>query len=348
MRTFAAILLVVVSGVAGAQSKKTDNKKPAAIPDSAKLTSGLLSGLALRSIGPALTSGRVADIAIDPSDKRTWYVGAAAGGVWKSTNGGISFSPICDGQGSFSIGAITIDHANPSVIWVGTGENNAQRVVAYGDGVYKSIDGGKSWTNMGLKQSEHIGRILIDTRNADVVYVAAQGPLWKKGGDRGVYKTTDGGKTWTKILGVDDWTGANDIQLDPRNPDILIATTWQRERRVYTFVAGGPGSGVWRSTDAGKTWTKSQSGFPDVDLGRIGLSISPANPSVVYAIADAADGKGGTFRSTDGGASWEKMSSYQSGSNYYNEIFADPKNVDRAYAIEPILQVTDDGGKTFH
>jgi len=347
MRTLALTLLLAVSSIAGAQSK-TNNKQAAAPPDSSKFTTGLLSGLALRSIGPALTSGRVSDVAIDPSDKRTWYVAASAGGVWKSTNGGISFSPIFDGQGSFSIGAITIDHANPNVIWVGTGENNAQRVVAYGDGIYKSIDGGRSWTNMGLKTSEHIARIVIDPRNSDLVYVAAQGPLWRKGGDRGLYKTTDGGKTWAKILGVDDWTGANDIQLDPRNPDNLIATTWQRYRRVFTFVAGGPGSAVWRSTDAGKTWTKSQSGFPDVELGRIGLAVSPANPSVVYAIADAADSKGGFFRSRDGGASWDKMSSYQSGSNYYNEIFADPKDVDRVYAVEPILQVTDDGGKTFH
>src|SRR4051812_42707506 len=190
MRTLPAILLLVVSGIAGAQSTKSDNKKPAAPPDSSKFTTGLLSGLTLRSIGPALTSGRVADVAIDPSDKRTWYVAAAAGGIWKSTNGGISFSPIFDGQGSFSIGVVTIDHNNPNVIWVGTGENNVQRVVAYGDGVYKSVDGGKSWTNMGLKNSEHIGRILIDPRNSDVVYVAAQGPAWKGGGDRGLYKTT--------------------------------------------------------------------------------------------------------------------------------------------------------------
>ena len=343
MRTFIVVALLAASSIAGAQSKK-----PAAPPDSSKFTTGLLSGLKLRSIGPALTSGRVSDVAIDPSDKRTWYVGASAGGVWKSTNGGISFSPIFDGQGSFSIGTVTIDHANPNVIWVGTGENNAQRVVAYGDGIYKSIDGGRSWTNMGLKQSEHIGRVLIDPRNSDVVYVAAHGPLWKGGGDRGLYKTTDGGKTWNKVLSGDEWTGVNDVQMDPRNPDILIATTWQRLRRVYTFVAGGPGSAVWRSTDAGKTWTKSQSGFPDVELGRIGLAMSPANPSVVYAIADAADRKGGFFRSKDGGASWEKMSDYQSGSNYYNEIFADPKDVDRVYAVEPILQVSDDGGKTFH
>src|SRR5678816_2194651 len=325
-------------------SAPTTTTAPAA--DTTKLAT-LAGSLKFRSIGPALVSGRISDVAVDPTNKKTWYVATAAGGVWKSVNAGLSFTPIFDGQGSFSIGVITIDHNNPNVVWVGTGENNAQRVVAYGDGVYKSIDGGKSWTNMGLKQSEHIGRILIDPRNSDVVYVAAQGPLWKKGGDRGVYKTTDGGKTWTKILGVDDWTGANDIQLDPRNPDILIATTWQRVRRVYTFIAGGPGSGVWRSTDAGKTWTKSQSGFPSVDLGRIGLSRSPANPDVVYAIAEAGERKGGFFRSRDGGASWEKMSDYQSGSNYYNEIFADPKDADRVYAIEPILQVTNDGGKTF-
>ncbi len=347
MRKLSAVLLLATATIAGAQAKP-DNKKPAAPPDSSKFTTGLLSGLKLRSVGPALTSGRVSEVAIDPSDKRTWYVAASAGGVWKSTNGGISFSPIFDGQGSFSIGTVVIDHANPNVVWVGTGENNAQRVVAYGDGVYKSIDGGRSWTNMGLKTSEHIGRILIDPRNSDVVYVAAQGPLWRGGGDRGLYKTTDGGKTWNKILGGDEWTGVNDVQLDPRNPDILIATTWQRLRRVYTFVAGGPGSAVWRSTDAGKTWTKSQSGFPAVDLGRVGLAVSPANPSVVYAIAEAAERKGGFFRSRDGGASWDKMSDYQSGSNYYNEIFADPKDVDRVYAAEPILQVTDDAGKTFH
>src|SRR6476619_1080080 len=294
MRKLSIALIFATATAASAQSK-TSNKKPAAPPDSSKFTTGLLAGLKLRSIGPALTSGRVSDVAIDPSDKRTWYVGASAGGVWKSTNGGISFSPIFDGQGSFSIGAVTIDHANPNVIWVGTGENNAQRVVAYGDGIYKSIDGGRSWTNMGLKQSEHIGRVLIDPRNSDVVYVAAQGPLWKGGGDRGLYKTTDGGKTWNKMLTGDEWTGVNDVQMDPRNPDILIATTWQRLRRVYTFVAGGPGSAVWRSTDAGKTWTKSQSGFPAAEHGRIGLAISPANPSVVYAIADAADRKGGFF-----------------------------------------------------
>ncbi len=342
--------LVIVGAVLcatplAAQAPKT----PAAAPASDSNKFGkLASSLKFRAIGPALTSGRVADIAIDPTNKRTWYVATAAGGVWKSTNGGTSFSPVFDGEGSFTTGAITIDPKSPSTVWVGSGENNAQRVVAYGDGVYKSIDGGKSWKNMGLKESEHIGRIVVDPRNSDVVFVAAQGPLSSKGGERGVYKTTDGGKTWTRTLFVDDWTGANDIQIDPRNPDILIATTWQRQRRWCCFVAGGPGSGIYRSTDGGKTWNKSQSGLPSEDLGRVGLAQSPANPSVVYAIVDAANGKGGTFRSRDGGASWEKMSVYQSGGNYYNEIFADPKNVDRVYAVDVNLQVSEDGGKSFH
>ena len=328
-----------------APASTTSTKTPPS--DTSKLAT-LVGSLKFRSIGPALTSGRIADVAVDPTNKKIWYVASAAGGVWKSMNAGLSFTPVFDGEGSYSTGAITIDPRNPNVIWVGSGENNAQRVVAYGDGVYKSIDGGRSWKNVGLKESEHIGRIIIDPRNSDVVYVAAQGPLWSKGGERGLYKTTDGGATWTRVLNVDDWTGVNDVQLDPRNPDVLIATTWQRQRRTCCFVAGGPGSGVHRSTDGGKTWTKSQTGFPSGDLGRIGLTISPANPSVVYAIAEAAQGRGGFFRSRDGGVSWEKMGSYQTGGNYYNEIFADPHDVDRVYAVDVILQVTEDGGKNFH
>jgi photosystem II stability/assembly factor-like uncharacterized protein len=340
--------VALVSPDARAQSttrpQAASTNAPAA--DTGKLAS-LVGGLRFRSIGPALTSGRISDVAIDPSNKKIWYVATAAGGVWKSVNAGLTFTPVFDGEGSYSTGAIAIDPKNPNVIWVGSGENNAQRVVAYGDGIYKSIDGGRSWKNVGLKESEHIGRILIDPRNSDVVYVASQGPLWSKGGERGLYKTTDGGTTWSRVLHVDDWTGVNDVQLDPRNPDILIATTWQRQRRTCCFVAGGPGSGVHRSTDGGKTWTKSQAGFPSGDLGRIGLAISPADPDVVYAIADAAQGLGGFFRSTNGGASWERMSGYQTGGNYYNEIFADPHDVDRVYAADVILQVTEDGGRNF-
>jgi photosystem II stability/assembly factor-like uncharacterized protein len=252
----ALVLALTVFLGGGAAAQKADTAKtPESRVDAA------IGGLALRSIGPALTSGRVADIAVDPTDHRIWYVAAAAGGVWKTTNAGISYAPIFDGQGSFSIGAITIDPKNPAVVWVGTGENNVQRVVAYGDGLYKSIDGGRSWKNVGLKNSEHISRIEIDPRNSDVVYVAAQGPLWSKGGDRGLYKTTDGGATWNRILSVDDWTGVNDVTLDPRDPDTLVATTWQRVRSVHGYVGGRPGSGVHPSTDGGKTRTKSQSAF---------------------------------------------------------------------------------------
>jgi len=324
----------------------TTSSTASPVADTSKFAT-LVGNLRFRSIGPALTSGRISDVAVDPTNTKIWYVATAAGGVWKSVNAGLTFAPVFDGEGSFSTGAITIDPKNPNVIWVGSGENNAQRVVAYGDGVYKSIDGGRSWKNVGLKESEHIGRILIDPRNSDVVYVASQGPVWSKGGERGLYKTTDGGTTWTRVLHVDDWTGVNDVQMDPRNPDVLIATTWQRQRRTCCFVAGGPGSGIHRSTDGGKTWTKSQAGFPSVDLGRIGLAMSPADPDVVYAIADAAQGRGGFFRSTNGGVSWERMSAYQTGGNYYNEIFADPVDADRVYAADVILQVTEDGGRTF-
>jgi photosystem II stability/assembly factor-like uncharacterized protein len=341
-----SVLLGVVLASPQATAQATNRPAPAATPDTARLAS-LAGSLRFRSIGPALTSGRISDVAVDPTDKQTWYVATAAGGVWKSTNAGISFTPIFDGEGSFSTGAITIDAKNPSVIWVGSGENNAQRVVAYGDGIYKSIDAGRSWKNMGLEESEHIGRIVIDPRNSDVIYVASQGPLWSKGGERGLYKPTDGGTTWARVLHVDDWTGVNDVQMDPRNPDVLIATTWQRQRRTCCFVAGGPGSGVHRSTDGGATWVKSQAGFPSGDLGRIGLSISPADPDVVYAIAEGPQGRGGFFRSRNNGASWERMSGYQSGGNYYNEIFADPHDVDRVYAADVLLQVTDDGGRNF-
>jgi len=345
---YAAAALAAVPALAQptARPAATTTAPASPAPDTSKLAT-LAGSVRFRSIGPALTSGRISDVAVDPTNRKTWYVATSAGGVWKSVNAGLSFTPVFDGEGSFSTGAITIDPKNPNVVWVGSGENNAQRVVAYGDGVYKSIDGGRSWKNVGLKESEHIGRILIDPRNSDVVYVASQGPVWSKGGERGLYKTTDGGTTWTRVLSVDDWTGVNDVQMDPRNPDVLIATTWQRQRRTCCFVAGGPGSGVHRSTDGGKTWTKSQAGFPSGDLGRIGLAMSPANPDVVYAIADAAQGRGGFFRSTNGGVSWEKMNSYQTGGNYYNEIFADPVDVDRVYAADVILQVTEDGGRTF-
>ncbi|MHB0949579.1 MAG: VPS10 domain-containing protein [Gemmatimonadaceae bacterium] len=306
-------------------------------------------GFRFRSIGPAMISGRISDLAVHPTDRKTWYIGVAAGGVWKTINAGTTWTPVFDGQASYAIGTVVIDSANPNVVWVGTGENNAQRAVAYGDGVYKSVDAGRTWQNMGLKESYHIGKIVIDPRNSDVVYVAAQGPLSTKGGDRGLFKTTDGGRSWRKILGGGTWAGASDLVMDPRNPDVLLATTWQRVRRTYGYIAGGPESAIWRSTDGGATWKKSQAGISlEGDLGRVGLAVSPVNPDVVYAIVEATGTGSGFYRSRDGGVSWQKMSGYSNIGLYYSEIFADPKDVDRVYAVDVRTMVTEDAGRTFH
>ena len=305
-------------------------------------------GLAFRSIGPAINSGRVVDIAVAPNDKYTWYLAVACGGVWKTTNAGTTWDPVFEHEKSFSVGCVTVDPRRPLTVWVGTGENNSQRSVAYGDGVYKSVDGGKHWKSVGLKGSEHIGKILVDPRNTDVAYVAAQGPLWNTGGERGLYKTTDGGATWNRVLFVDDRTGVTDIALDPRNPDVIYAAAYERHRRVWTLLDGGPGSGLHKSTDGGKTWTKLTNGLPKQDMGRIALAVSPVNPDYVYALIEAGDKAGGTFRSTDGGGSWEKLGDYlPNGGQYYQELFCDPKNLDRVYSMDVFMQVTYDGGKSW-
>ncbi len=323
-------------------------------PDTAKnpalgpFQTSTFAGLKFRSIGPSLVSGRIVDLAVNPKNISEYYVAAASGGVWKTTNAGVTFTPVFDDQGSFSIGCITIDPNNSNVVWVGSGENNNQRVVGYGDGIYKSEDGGKSWKNMGLKNSEHIGRIAVDPDNSDIVYVAAYGPLWSDGGERGIYKTTDGGKTWKAILTVSQYTGFNEIHMDPRNSNVLYAAAHQRQRKVFTYIGGGQESALYKSTDGGNTWNKIMKGLPaDVDLGRIGLAVSPVNPDYVYAIVEAADNKGGFYLSTNRGASWEKRSAFTTPGNYYQEIFCDPKNVDRVYAVNVYMQVSDDGGKTF-
>lgn len=330
---------------------KTDQKavKGAEAKPAAKdyMAASTFSGLEWRGLGPALTSGRIIDIAVRPDHHATWYV-ATVGGVWKTENTGVSWTPIFDGEGSFSIGCVTIDPRNPYTIWVGTGENNSQRSVSYGDGVYRSLDAGKTWENMGLQESMHVGRILVDPRDSNVVYVAAMGPLWSPGGDRGLYKSLDAGKTWKAVLTISENTGVVDVQMDPRNPDVLYAAAYQRRRHVWTLIDGGPESAIYKSTDAGATWKKITNGLPKEDLGRIGLAVSPANPDVVYAIVEAADKAGGFFRSTDRGASFEKMSGYVAGGpQYYNEIVADPKQVDRVYSMDVYMQVTEDGGKTF-
>ncbi|MCE3283744.1 MAG: glycosyl hydrolase repeat-containing protein, partial [Chitinophagaceae bacterium] len=324
-------------------------KKPAAIDpkkETDALSSSVLNGLRFRSVGPAITSGRIGDIAVNPDNFNEYYVAVASGGVWKTTNAGLTFTPVFDKEGSYSIGCVTMDPSNSSVIWVGSGENNNQRSVAYGDGVYKSEDGGATWKNVGLKNSEHIGRIVVDPSNSDVVYVAAYGPVWSSGGDRGIYKTTDGGKTWKNILSVSEHTGFNEIHMDPRDPKVLYAAAHQRQRKVFTYIGGGPESALYKSTDGGQTWNKIMTGMPTGDVGRIGLAISPANPDVVYAIVEAAEG-GGVYRSNNRGASWSKQGTYTSSGNYYQEIFADPKNVDKLYAMNAYMVISTDGGKNF-
>ncbi|MGE0129609.1 MAG: glycosyl hydrolase [Blastocatellales bacterium] len=304
------------------------------------------SGLRFRSIGPAITSGRVIAFAVDPNDRAKYFIAVASGGVWKTVNAGTTWTPVFDNYGSYSIGAIALDPKDTSVVWVGTGERNSQRSVGYGDGVYKSEDGGRSFRKVGLEKSEHIGRIVIDPRDSKVVYVAAQGPLWSAGGDRGLYKTTDGGKTWKAVISISENTGVADVALDPSNPDIVYAASWQRRRHFYTLINGGPESAIHKSTDGGATWTKLRGGLPAGELGRIGLAISPVEPNVVYATVEAAGQGSGIFRSNDKGATWERMSPSIAQGMYYGQIVADPKNVDRVYIPNVVFQVSDDGGRT--
>jgi photosystem II stability/assembly factor-like uncharacterized protein len=321
-----------------------ENEKP-----SPGLNEATLKGLEWRSIGPALMAGRVADIAVDPADRSTWYVGVGSGGVWKTINRGTTWTPVFDREGSYSIGCVTIDPNNSRTVWLGTGENVSGRHVAYGDGVYKSLDGGKSWQNMGLPDSQHIGMIRVDPRDSNVVYVASQGPLWSAGGDRGLYKTTDGGENWRLILSAGEYTGVNEVHLDPRNPDVLFASTHQRFRNVAALMDGGPESGIHKSTDGGETWRELTSGIPAEDKGKIGLAISPVDPDVVYATIELAQRTGGLWRSTDSGENWEKRSDevYSgTGPHYYQEIFASPHDVDTVYQVAPTLHRTTDGGKT--
>ncbi len=308
------------------------------------------SALKLRNIGPAFTSGRIADIAMHPEDDNVWYVAVGSGGVWKTKNAGTTWKSLFDGQGSYSIGCITIDPNNPHTIWVGTGENVGGRHVAYGDGIYKSTDDGKSWTNMGLKESEHISKIIVHPENPDVIWVAAQGPLWSSGGERGLYKSTDGGETWTKTLGDDEWVGVTDIVMDPRDPDVLYAATWQRHRNVAAYLGGGPGSGLHKSTDGGETWTASKKGIPGSNLGKIGLAISYHNPDHIYAAIELDRTEGGVFMSSDRGGSWTKMSDAVSGAtgpHYYQELYTTPHAEGRLYLMDFRTQISDDFGKTF-
>jgi photosystem II stability/assembly factor-like uncharacterized protein len=345
-------------------SSRTDSARAPSDTVAGRGLSGAVAAvLRPRLIGPAMISGRIVSVAVDPRNPAVIYAAAASGGVWKTESAGATWTPIFDRQGSYSIGTITLDPKIPSTVWVGTGENNSQRSVGYGDGVYRSDDAGRTWHRMGLERSEHIGRIVVDPRNSDIVYVAAQGPLWSDGGDRGLYKSTDGGKSWSAVLSINERTGVTDVVLDPRNPDLVIAATYQRRRHVWTLIDGGPESGLQRSMDGGRTWRKITTGIPSGQLGRIGLAISPANPDIIYATieAEAATGGrgggavaaegaaagGGIFRSTDGGLTWERRSSYAAQPMYYATLVADPFNAERVYSMDVNTQVSDDGGSTW-
>ncbi|MCF8381167.1 MAG: hypothetical protein K9H49_16460 [Bacteroidales bacterium] len=311
------------------------------------LKSSTFSGLKFRNIGPAFTSGRIADFAVNPDNHSEYYVAVASGSVWKTINNGTTFTPIFDKYGSYSTGVIEMDPTNHNVLWLGTGENNHQRALGYGDGVYKSLDGGKNWENMGLKESRQIGGIVIDPKNSDIVLVAAEGSVWGPGGDRGIYKTKDGGKTWKKTLDISENTGANNIIMDPADNNVLYATTEQRRRHVYSKIGGGPESAVYKSADKGESWRKITKGLPSGDLGGMGIDISPVDNNVLYLIVEAGEGNSGFYRSSDRGESWQKMSSYSSSGQYYNEIFCDPVDVNKVYSTETVSQVSVDGGKTW-
>ena len=303
-----------------------------------------------RNIGPAFMSGRIADVAIHPENENIRYVAVGSGGVWKTTNAGTTWEPVFDGEKSYSIGCVTLDPSNPNVVWVGTGENVGGRHVGYGDGIYRSDDNGKTWKNMGLKESQHISKIIVHPGNSNIVWVAAQGPLWNKGGERGLFKTTDGGKTWKKTLGDEEWTGVTDIVIDPRNPDWIYAATWQRARKVASYMGGGPGSGIHRSSDGGETWKELKTGLPKAHMGKIGLAISPQQPDVLYAAIELERRTGGVYRSENRGASWKKMSdavSRATGPHYYQELYASPFEFDKIYLADIRVQVSEDGGKTF-
>ena len=319
-----------------------------------------ISHLEYRELGPALMGGRIADIAVVESKPQIFYVGTGTGGVWKTENHGTSWTPLFDDQPTSSIGAVTLDQSNPNLVWVGTGEPQNRQSSGWGNGVYKSVDGGRTWQHMGLEGSKHVGRILIHPRNPDVVYVAAVGDLWGPNEERGVFRTRDGGESWEKVLYIDEDTGAIDMAMDPSDPNTIFAGMYQRRRTGWGFNGGGPGSGLYRTLDGGDTWTELTEGLPDGDKGRIGVDVFRGDGNIVYALIEAeprSPGQGfgggggpsrsGLFRSLDRGNTWEKMSDTNPRPMYYSHVRIDPTNVDRIYVLGGALMVSDDGGRTF-
>ena len=340
---FVIIILLFISDVSAQRRKSLT-------PSSNAINSKIFDNYKFRNIGPAFMSGRIADVAIDPTNENIWYVAVGSGGVWKTTNAGVTFKPIFDDQSVYSIGCVTIDPNNPFVIWLGTGENVGGRHVGFGDGVYRSNDGGASWQNMGLKNSEHISKIIVHQENSDVIFVASQGPLWSSGGERGFFKSIDGGKTWKKTLGDDQYTGVTDMIHDPRNPNRIYAVTWEHHRTIASWMGGGNKSRLYVSDNAGDDWTKLKIGLPEGKWGKTGLTISPQNPDVLYAAIELNRTSGGIWRSDNRGGSWTKMSDMVAGAtgpHYYQELYASPHKFDRIYLMDSPFRVSEDGGKSW-
>lgn len=333
------VFLLSITHADAKKNKKNEKKKD-------QLEASAFSSFKWRSIGPAFTSGRIADIAVDPNNFAHYFVGAASGHIWKTTNDGITFKPVFDHYGVYSIGALAMDPNNSNVIWAGTGENNHQRAIGYGNGIYKSCDDGKTWKNMGLKKSRQIGEILIDPRNSDVIYVAAEGSIWGPNEERGVFKTSDGGKTWKKVLYISENTGVANLAFEPGNPDVIYAGAEQRRRHQFTKIGGGPESAYYKSTDGGKTWNKLTNGIPKVDKGGMEIVVAPSNPNIVYAMFEATK-QGGTYRSDDRGASFHKVSDHYSSGQYYSELIMDPYNENKIFSMETVSKVSVNGGKTW-
>ena len=337
-----AILFSSIDGIAQKKKTKKNDENPIA---------SALKNFKFRSVGPAFMSGRIADIAIDETNENVWYVAVGSGGVWKTENAGTTWNPIADNMPFYSTGCITIDPSNNSSIWLGTGENVGGRHVGIGHGIYHSSDAGKSWKNMGLKNSEHISKIIVHPNNSNVIWVAAQGPLWSSGGDRGLFKSVDGGKTWENKLEINEWTGVTDLVINPENPNILYLASWQRHRNVAALMDGGPGTALYKSVDGGENWKKINNGLPGSNMGKIGLAISPMKPNVLYAAIELDRREGAVYKSVDSGGSWKKMSETVSGGtgpHYYQELVASPHVFDKIYLMNVRVLVSENGGKDFY
>jgi photosystem II stability/assembly factor-like uncharacterized protein len=301
-----------------------------------------------RSIGPAVTGGRIHDVEAHPDEPSTIYIATASGGLWRSSNRGHSWTPLTDDLPVSTFGDVALAPSDPSVVYAGTGEQNNRQSTSWGNGVYRSDDGGDRWRHLGLEETRHIGKVEVHPRDPDVVYVAALGNLWAPSPERGVFRSTDGGATWDKVLYVDDLTGAVDLVMDPADPSILYAATYQRLRRAWGFNGGGPGSGIYKSTDGGDSWTELTDGLPSGDKGRIGLAISASEPAVLNALVEHGSAGGqGSYRSEDGGETWEKVSSLNPRPMYYSEVFIDPNESDRVYVLATNSYRSEDGGRTW-